>query len=224
MMATLEPMNPVTVVLVDDHALVRQGFRRLLEDHPRIRVLAEGRTGLDAVELARVHHPDVMLLDMAMPELNGIEAAEQIVRMDPRIKLMILSMYAEESYVRQALRVGIKGYLLKDALDLDLAQAVLAVAAGQSYLSPGIAALLIEAVREGREGEPDDPFERLTQREKQILQLVAESCSNKEIGQRLGISPNTVAVHRANLMQTLGLHRTAELVLYAVKKGLIKPE
>ncbi len=216
-------MKPIRVVLVDDHALVRQGFRRLLEDHPRIQVIAEGRTGLEAVELARQHTPDVMVLDMAMPELNGIEAAEQIAHHHPEIRLMILSMYAEETYVRQALRVGVQGYVLKDAMDLDLASAVMSVAEGRPYLSPGVASLLMEVVRDGREASPEDPYERLTQREKQILQLVAEGQSNKEIALKLGISHNTVAVHRANLMQSLGLHRTAELVLFAVKRGFVSP-
>lgn len=216
--------RPVRVVIVEDHALVRQGFRRLLEDSSAIAVVGEGGTGLEAVELAEKLQPDVMLLDMAMPELNGIEAAEEIARQWPRIKLVVLSMYSDEAYVRQALRVGVKGYLLKDALDLDLAQAVLTVAGGKPFLSPGIAEMLLETFRGGKEEAPDDPYERLTLREKQVLQLVAQGKSNKEIAQLLEISPNTVAVHRANLMETLGLHRTAELVLYAVKKGFVRPE
>lgn len=218
------PNRSVRVVIVEDHALVRQGFRRLLEDSSSITVVGEGGTGLEAVELAAKLQPDVMLLDMAMPELNGIEAAEEIARQWPRIKLVVLSMYSDEAYVRQALRVGVKGYLLKDALDLDLAQAVLTVAGGKPFLSPGIAEMLLETFRGGKEEQPDDPYERLTLREKQVLQLVAQGKSNKEIAQLLEISPNTVAVHRANLMETLGLHRTAELVLYAVKKGFVRPE
>ncbi len=216
--------RPVRVVIVEDHALVRQGFRRLLEDNAAIAVVGEGGTGLEAVELAQNLQPDVMLLDMAMPELNGIEAAEEIARQWPKIKLVVLSMYSDEAYVRQALRVGVKGYLLKDALDLDLAQAVLTVAGGKPFLSPGIAEMLLETFRGGKEEQPDDPYERLTLREKQVLQLVAQGKSNKEIAQLLEISPNTVAVHRANLMETLGLHRTAELVLYAVKKGFVRTE
>ena len=129
-------MARVTVVLIEDHVLVRQAFRRVLEDNDRIGVVGEGRTGLEAVELARKHHPDVMLLDMAMPELNGIEAAEQIRRVDPHIKLLIVSMYSDESYVRQAVRAGVKGYVLKDAMEIDLAQAVLTVADGGTYLRP----------------------------------------------------------------------------------------
>lgn len=196
----------------------------MLEDNAAIAVVGEGGTGLEAVELAQNLQPDVMLLDMAMPELNGIEAAEEIARQWPKIKLVVLSMYSDEAYVRQALRVGVKGYLLKDALDLDLAQAVLTVAGGKPFLSPGIAEMLLETFRGGKEEQPDDPYERLTLREKQVLQLVAQGKSNKEIAQLLEISPNTVAVHRANLMETLGLHRTAELVLYAVKKGFVRTE
>ncbi len=217
-------MAPVTVILVEDHALVRQAFRRVLEDNPRIKVVGEGRTGREAVELAQRHHPDVILLDMVMPELNGIEAAEQIRRLDPRIRMMILSMYSDELYVRAALRAGVRGYVLKDAHDLDLAQAVLTVAKDQPYLSPGVAAVLLDVVQEGREATVDDPYQRLTQREKQILQMVAEGNSSKEIAQLLGISPKTVAVHRDNLMQTLNIHGVAQLALYAVKKGLVKPE
>ncbi len=216
--------NPIRVVLVEDHTLVRQGFRRLLEDNARLKVVGEGGTGLEAIALAEELRPDIMLLDMAMPELNGMEAAEKISRLQPQIKLIILSMYSDEAYVRQALRVGVKGYLLKDALDLDLAQAVLRVAQGHTYLSPGISDLLVTAFQKGNAEAADDPYERLTLREKQVLQLVAQGNSNKEIAQLLNISPNTVAVHRANLMETLGIHRTAELVLYAVKKGFIKPQ
>jgi two-component system, NarL family, response regulator NreC len=217
-------MNPVTVVLVEDHALVRQAFRHVLEGHPRIKVVGEGSTGLEAVELARAHHPDVILLDMVMPEMNGIEAAYQIRQMDPRIRLMVVSMYSDELYVRQALRVGMKGYVLKDALDLDLSQAVLTVAQGQTYLSPRVAAVLYDVIREGREATNDDPYQLLTQRERQILQMVAEGRSSKEIAQSLGTSPKTIAVHRSNLMQKLDIHSAAELALYAVKRGLVKPE
>jgi DNA-binding NarL/FixJ family response regulator len=216
--------RPITVALVDDHALVRQGFRRLLEDNPRIKVVAEGGTGLEAIEIARRLKPDVIVLDMAMPELNGIEAAEKILRLSPQARIMILSMYSDEAYVRQAMRVGVKGYVLKDALDLDLANAVVSIAEGKPYLSPGVAQVLMEVVAEGRQSTSDDPYDRLTLREKEVLQMVAQGKSNKEIAQLLGISPNTVAVHRANLMETLGIHRTAELVLYAVKKGFVKPQ
>jgi DNA-binding NarL/FixJ family response regulator len=217
-------MARVTVVLVEDHGLVRQAFRRLLEDNENIEVVGEGRTGLEAVELARQHHPDVMLLDMVMPELNGIEAAEQIRRLDPRIRLLVVSIYSDESYVMQAMRAGVKGYVLKDAIEMDLAHAVLTVAEGRPYLSPGIAAVLMN-VAQGRNGvAAADPYERLTQRERQILQSVAEGRSNKEIAQLLDITPKTVAIHRANLMRKLNIRGAAQLALFAAKKGLVKSE
>jgi two-component system, NarL family, response regulator NreC len=158
-----------------------------------------------------------------MPELNGIEAAEQISRLDPRIRIIIVSMYSDESYVRQAMRVGVKGYVLKNALEIDLAQAVLTVAEGRSYLSPDVAAVLMSVVQGRQEPAADDPYQRLTQRERQILQMVAEGRSNKEIARLLDISPKTVATHRNNLMETLNIRGTAQLALYAVKKGLVKP-
>lgn len=215
-------MTRTTVVLIEDHALVRRAFRRVLEDNERIAVVGEGRTGLEAVELAGKHRPDVMLLDMALPELNGIEAAEQISRVDPRIRVLIVSMYADESYVRRALRVGVKGYVAKDAIEIDLAHAVLTVAEGRPYLSPGVATVLMDTVQGRLEPAADDPYERLTRRERQILQMVAEGCSNKGIAQSLDISPRTVATHRTNLMDTLKIHGAAQLALYAAKKGLVK--
>ena len=217
-------MTRITVILVEDHALVRQAFRHVLEDDERIIVVGEGRTGLEAVELARKHHPDVMLLDMAMPELNGIEAAEQISRVDGRIRLLIVSMYSDESYIRRAVRAGVKGYVLKDAIEIDLAQAVVTVAEGRPYLSPSVSAVLMEVMQGRQEDSPDDPYQRLTQRERQILQLVAEGNSNKETAQLLDISPRTVATHRTNLMETLKIRGAAQLTLYAVKKGLVKSD
>lgn len=213
----------VRVLIADDHALVRRGFRRLLEDDPRIQVVGEAGSGLEAVEMAQNLHPHVLLLDISMPELSGLEAAEELARAVPEVKLLVLSMYSDEAYVRQALRLGAKGYLLKDAANLDLAQAVMAVAQGQTYLSPEVARILAQAFQQGRTQAADDPYERLTLREKQILQLVGQGKANKEIASLLSISPNTVAVHRANLMATLGVHGTAELVLFAVKRGLVKP-
>lgn len=215
-------MTGITVALVEDHALVRHAFRRLLEENPNIKVVGEGRTGLDALDLARKHHPDVMLLDMVMPELNGLEAAEQIRRLDPAIRLMIVSIYSDEAYVKQAMRVGVTGYILKDAIEMDLARAVVSVAEGRPYLSPAIAKLLMNAAK-GRQPEgPTDPFDRLTQRERQILQMVAEGLSNKEVAQRLEVTPKTVAIHRANLMRKLNIRGTAQLALFAAKRGLVK--
>ena len=216
---TMAEKSGIRVVLSDDHALVRQGFRRILEDEPDITVVAEGGNGAQAVELARSHKPDVVVLDMAMPDMNGVQAARMILRERPQTRVLILSMYADEQYVRSALDAGVAGYILKNALDNDLTRAVRAVAAGQQYLSPELSAIVIKALQ--GKGESDDPWDQLTEREKQVLQLIAHGKSNKEIAVLLGLSVNTVAVHRANLMSTLKVHKAAELVLYAVKKGLV---
>ena len=212
----------IRVVLVDDHALVRQGFRRILEDEPGIQVVGEGGSGAEAVKLATTQKPDVIVLDMAMPDMNGLHAARMILRERPQTRVLILSMYSDEQYVRSALDAGVHGYILKNALETDLTRAVRAVAAGQQYLSPDLAGVVIRALQGKTEGE--DPWERLTEREKQVLQLVAHGKSNKEIAVLLDLSVNTVAVHRANLMSTLKVHKAAELVLYAVKRGLVVPE
>lgn len=205
--------DAISVLLVDDHALVRKGFRRMIEDDPGITVIGEAGSGLEAVQLAQQLRPQVIVMDMAMPEMDGVQATREILRHLPKTAIVILSMYAQESYVRNAFDAGALGYILKNAIDVDLGGAIHDVAQGKRVLDPG----LISAER-----EPDDVFDRLTQREKQILQLIAEGNSNKEIAALLNLSVNTVAVHRANLMDALGVHRTAELVLYAVRKGLVR--
>jgi two-component system response regulator NreC len=208
----------------EDHTLVRQGFRRILEDDPRITVVGEASTGLSAIELAKELKPDVAVMDLSMPELGGLEASAEILKALPETKILILSMYSNEPYVRKAFEIGAKGYILKNAIEVDLTRAVLALAEGGAYMSPGISSLVIERLKAGSFGEKgQDAYERLTLREKEVLQLIAQGKSNKEIATLLNISVNTVAVHRAHLMETLGLHRTAELVLYAVKRGLIVP-
>ncbi|MGH9491811.1 MAG: response regulator [Terriglobales bacterium] len=213
--------RPIRLILADDHALVRQGFRRLLEDDARLEVAGEAGTGLEAIALCRELRPDLALLDLAMPELNGLAAAEEIRRTAPEIKVILLSMHADTAHLRQALRAGVQGYVLKDAADLDLAAAVLAVAAGGTFWSPAIAAMMAGLLRQPPD-EAADPLDQLTLREREVLQLVAAGKSNKEAAALLGISPNTVAVHRANVMAALGLRGTAEMALYAVKKGLIQ--
>lgn len=205
--------NQISVLLVDDHALVRKGFRRMIEDDPDIRVVGEGSSGLEAVQLCQQLKPQVIVMDMAMPEMDGVQATREILKRMPKTAILILSMYAQENYVRNAFDAGALGYILKNANDIDLASAIKDVAGGKRVLDPG----LITAER-----EPEDSFDRLTQREKQILQLIAEGNSNKEIAALLGLSVNTVAVHRANLMDALGMHRTAELVVYAIRKGLVR--
>jgi len=204
--------DKISVLLVDDHSLVRKGFRRILEDDPEIQVVGEAADGTEAVKLAQELEPKVIVMDMAMPGLNGMQASIEILKLKPKTAILMLSMYSEENYVRNALDAGAKGYILKDAMDIDLATAIKQVAAGQRVLAPGLLSSAPEA---------DADHGKLTNREKQILQLIAEGKSNKEIAALLDLSVNTVSVHRANLMEALGIHRTAELVLYAVRKGLV---
>ncbi len=205
-------MSQITVMLVDDHALVRKGFRRMVEDDPEIRIVGEASNGKEAVELAQQLHPQVIVMDMAMPEMDGVQATREILKHSPKTVVLLLSMYSQESYVRNAFDAGALGYVLKNASDIDLAGAIKDVAAGKRVLDPGLVAA---------EREADDPLGKLTPREKQILQLIAEGNSNKEIAAMLSLSVNTVAVHRANLMDALGVHRTAELVVFAIRKGLV---
>ena len=206
------PMSEISVLLVDDHALVRKGFRRILEDDPEIRVVGEAGNGQDAIRLARELRPQVMAMDMAMPGLDGVQATREILKHLPEIAVLILSMYSEEHYVRNALDAGARGYMLKGAVDVDLAGAIKALAAGKQVIGPGVLA----ASR-----APDPQYDRLTPREKQILELAAQGKSNKIIAGLLHLSENTVAVHRANLMAELGIHRTTDLILWAAKKGLV---
>jgi DNA-binding NarL/FixJ family response regulator len=214
----------IRVLLAEDHILVRQGFRRILEDDPGITVVGEARTGLEAIEQCKEIKPDVVVMDLSMPELGGLEATAEILKADPQVKILILSMYSNEAYVRKAFELGAKGYILKNAIEVDLTRAVMALAEGQAYFSPGVSHIVLESMKAGTfQGTSQDPYEKLTLREKEVLQLIAQGKSNKEIATLLNISVNTVAVHRARVMETLNLHRTAELVLFAVKKGLIQP-
>lgn len=206
-------MKPeITVLLVDDHSLVRKGFRRMLEDDPELRVAGEASSGQEAIELAQKLKPQVIVMDMAMPGMDGAQATREIRKLLPETAVLMLSMYSQEGYVRNAFDAGAQGYILKNAMEVDLIAAVKDVAAGKRVLDPGLTP----------ERDAADSLDRLTQREKQILQLIAEGNSNKEIAALLNLSVNTVAVHRANLMEALGVHRTAELVLYAIRKGLVK--
>lgn len=224
-MTNSDEEKKIRVFLADDHVLVRQGFRHILEDDPRITVVGEAGTGLAAMEQCKELKPDVVVMDLSMPELGGLEASAEILKLNPETKILILSMYSNENYVRKAFEVGAKGYMLKDAIEIDLTRAVTALAAGESYVSPGISSLVIQGLKSGSfQDSSKDPHEKLTLREKEVLLLIAQGNSNKEIAALLNISVNTVAVHRARVMDTLGLHKTAELVLYAVKKGLIKTD
>jgi DNA-binding NarL/FixJ family response regulator len=222
-METPDTGKKIRVLLADDHTLVRQGFRRMLEDDPEIAVVGEARTGLEAMELCKNLKPDIVVMDLSMPELGGLEATAEILKDNPKIKILILSMFSNDAYIRKAFELGAKGYMLKNAIEVDLNRAVRALAEGQAYFSPGISHIVLESMKTGSfQDDTQDPYERLTLREKEVLQLIAQGKSNKEIAVLLNISVNTVAVHRARVMDTLDLHRTAELVLFAVKKGLVQ--
>jgi two-component system response regulator NreC len=214
-------MKPLTILLADDHTMVRQGLRKVLEDRPSWRVFEAG-DGREAVRLAEEHHPDVAILDVAMPLLNGIEATRQIVRRAPTTRVLVLSMYSDEAYVTQILKAGALGYLLKDSADVDLVEAVGAVAEGKAFFSPAISRLVPDGIAGSRLEERIDRFELLSAREREIFQLVAEGRTNKEIAGLLFISPSTVETHRARIMEKLDLHSAAEIVLYAVRRGVIR--
>jgi two-component system response regulator NreC len=210
------------VLLADDHSIVRRGMRALLESEPGIDVVAEAADGLEAVRLCEEHHPDLLILDVAMPKLNGIEVAARAQKLDPAPRSIILSMHADESYVMRSIYAGARAYLLKDATDEDLLPAIRAVAAGKSFFSPAVTGLLVEDyMRQLKERGLTDSYELLTDREKEVLQLLAEGRANKEVAALLDVGVSTVETHRANLMQKLNLHSTAEIVLYAVRKRLI---
>lgn len=214
-------MGLVRILLADDHTIVRHGLRRMLEERPEWQVVAEACDGREAIRLAEEHKPDVAIIDVAMPLLNGIETTRQMLRRVPRLKVLVLSMHVDDVYVTQMLRAGATGYLLKDSADVDLFQAVTAVAQGQSFFSPAIARLMVdEYVRPRPEGL--DRYETLSDREREIFQLVAEAKTNKEIAALLGISQSTVETHRARIIQKLDLHSATEIALYAVRRGIIR--
>ncbi len=211
------------VLLADDHTLVRQGLRKILESQAGWSVVAEARDGRAAVALALEQKPDVAVLDVGMPLLNGIEATRQIVRRAPEVRVLILSMYSDEAYVTEVLRAGACGYLLKDSADTDLVQAVTAVAAGKSYFSPSVARILLDDyVKSLAARGISDRYQSLSEREREIFQLVAEGRSNKEIAELLCLSVSTVETHRAHILEKLDLHSAAEVTLYAVRKGVIR--
>lgn len=210
------------VLLADDHGIVRRGLRALLESDPSITVVAEAADGLEALRLCEEHKPDVLILDVGMPKLNGIDVAARAQKLERPPRTVILSMHADESYIIRALAAGARAYLLKDATDEDLLPAVRAVAAGKPFFSPAVTAVLVEDyLRQMQARGLTDSYHLLTDREKQVLQLLAEGRSNKEVASLLELSLSTVETHRGNLMQKLNLHNTAEIVLYAVRKGII---
>lgn len=207
----------ITILLADDHSMVRQGFRRILESQPDMEIVGEAGNGREALEQAAKLAPDVVVMDVAMPELNGIEATRRLMETTPRTRVLALSMHKDAVYVREILRAGARGYLLKDAVDVDFLAAVRAIARGEGYLSPGVADAVLTDYRQ----HVTDPIDLLTSREREVLQLIAEGKTNKEIATLLKLSVYTVDAHRGRIMEKLNLHSTGELVRFAVRKGLI---
>jgi DNA-binding NarL/FixJ family response regulator len=202
----------ITVLLVDDHSLVRRGFRRMLEDEADMEVVGEAGNGEDSIKLAKELHPQVVVMDCALPGMNGLDATRKIIENSPSTAVLMLSMHTESTWVRQAIEAGAKGYVLKNAMDLELGAAIRKVAAGETVFDPQVEQ---KSVLKGERSAA------LTQRELEVLQMIVDGKSNKEIATALELSANTVAVHRANIMNSLGIHKTAELVVYAIRAGLV---
>ncbi|MGB2629350.1 MAG: response regulator transcription factor [Candidatus Acidiferrum sp.] len=215
-------MRKIRIALADDHKLMRSGLRVLLEQQPEFTVVGEASDGREAVSLVDSQKPDVLVMDIGMPNLNGIEAAAQITQAHPEISIVMLSMHSDESYVLRALKAGAKGYLLKDSAETDLIRAVHSVAESKSFFSPAVSKVLLDDyVRKLKRSGTEDPYDLLTPREREVLQLVAEGKSNKDVANLLNLSVYTVETHRANIMEKLNLHGVPELILYAVRKGII---
>lgn len=215
-------MAKLRILLADDHTLLRQGLRKILQERPDWEVVAEAGDGREAVRQALAVQPNVAILDIGMPLMNGIEATSQMVRRLPDIRVLILSMHANEAYIIQALKAGAKGYLLKDSADTELIRAVAAMASGKSFFSPAVAKVMLDDyVRHLAEKGIADRYDSLSEREREVFQLAAEGHTNKEIAELLSVSPVTIETHRAHILQKLDVHNTAELVLYAVRRGVI---
>jgi len=214
---------PTRILVADDHEIVRQGVRAVLQAEPEFAVVGEATSGLDVLGLVERLRPQVLVLDLMMPGLNGLEVTRQIHRQFPALRILILSMHATESYVLEALRSGAAGYLLKTGSSAEVLEAVRAVVAGKRYLSPPLSERAIEAYAERAQGA-SDAYETLTTRERAVLQLVAEGHSNNAAAERLGISPRTIETHRANLMRKLGLQGQVDLVRYTLRRGILPPE
>jgi len=213
-----------TIVLADDHEIVRQGLKNLLETDPNFQVVGETGDGLETLKLIERLQPDVLIVDVMMPGLNGLEVTRQVSQRTPQTRVVVLSMRANEAYVLEALKNGAAGYVLKSASITELVQAVHQVTAGRRYLSPPLSERLIEAYIQKAQETVSDPYESLTRREREVLQLAAEGCTNAEIAARLSISPLTAMTHRTNLMRKLNLHSLAELIRYALQRGILSLE
>ena len=215
-------MESIRILLADDHTVMRNGLRLLLERQPNLTVVGEASDGRETVRLAESVSPDVVVMDIAMPNLNGIEAARQIIAARPEISIVILSMHSDESYVVRALKAGARAYLLKDSAEGDLIAAIHAISEGKSFFSPAISRILVEDyMRQLEHKHVEDTYELLTAREREILQLLAEGKTNKEVASMLNLSVYTVETHRTHILQKLNLHNVPELILYAVRKGII---
>ena len=213
---------PIRILLADDHTVVRDGLRALLEKQPDMTVVAEASDGRDSIRLAEEQSPDVVVMDIGMPSLNGIEATRRILAANPRTAVVMLSMHQDESYVLRSLKAGAKGYLLKDSLRGDVIDAIRAVAQGRSFLTHKVRRMLQEDyVRQMESRGLEDSYDLLTDREREVLHMVAEGKSNKEVAGSLNISPTTVETHRSHILQKLGIHSVPELILYAVRKGIV---
>ena len=215
-------MKRIRILIADDHGIVRKGLRLQLEQHEEFEIVGEATEGREAVRMSEELAPDVVIMDIAMPNLNGIQATAQLVKKNPQIGVIILSMHSDETYLMRTLAAGAKGYLLKESAEVDLDNAVRAVAEGKPFFSTTIAnALLQDYMRQLQQRGLQDSYDLLTEREKEVLQLLAEGKSNKDIANMLNLSTNTVETHRTRLMQKLNLHSSAEIVLYAVRKRII---
>jgi len=215
-------MPAIRILLADDHIVMRSGLRLLLERQPNLQVVAEAADGQEAVRLAAAEKPEVVIMDIAMPHLNGVEATRQIVTRNPEMAVVILSMHSDESYVLRSLKAGARAYLLKDSAEADLIAAIHAIQEGKSFFSPGVRRILKEDyVHQLAKLGVEDTYELLTPREREVLQLVAEGKSNKEVANLLNLSLYTVETHRTHILQKLNLHSVPELILYAVRKGII---
>jgi len=216
-------VGQIRILLADDHTIIRSGLRLLLEQQQDFKVVAEASDGREAMELVSKHHPQVAVLDIGMPQLNGIEAARQIAAQEPQTQVVILSMHADEGYVLRALKAGARAYILKNSAEADLIRAVRSVAEGKSFFSPVISRMLLEDyVRQIRDKEVEDSYDLLTPREREIVQLLAEGRTSKDVANLLKLSLYTVETHRGNILQKLNLHGVPELILYAVRKGIIQ--
>jgi len=211
------PGSVIRVLLADDHTIVRQGLKLILSSHADLEVIGEAADGNQVVDLAEKLRPDIVLMDISMPELNGIEATKRMVQRDPRLKVLVLSMHKEAVYVREILRAGARGYILKDAIDTELVSAVRSVAHGDGYISPAVSGALLSDYRK----DVTDPLDLLSNREREVLQLIAEGKTNKEIATKLNLSVYTIDSHRGKIMEKLNLHSVGELVRFAMKHGMV---